>query len=256
MKIDWDNIAYFFQIPKKWFQDLQDKVYKSYGENFIRVDVNNGREGGLEIGIDRDMFEAEVKDIAGGGNVKSVDNVQPDDKGNINLGALTASDITTQGEVVGPTYTGQYTVCGPNHKHLVEDLDDITDNEGKWMFIKSVNTNIKPDADGNVNLPLPSGEGFIVASVDGVKPLDVEGNVSLGAVRGIQMGAGTQVLKPDANGTVNLGEITGSVQTVNDIEPDDNGNVDLGNIVASVNDLPPDANGNVNIDSIVESKAT
>lgn len=156
---------------------------------------------------------------------------------------------------MGPTYTGQYTVCGPNHRHLVEDLKDVKDADGNWTFVKSVNTSIKPDADGNINLPLPSGEGFIVASVDGVKPKSVEGNVELGAVRSVQLGPGTQKITPDANGNLDLGRIEGSVKTVNGIEPDEDGDVDLGAVVNSVNDVPPDANGNVDLGEVIDSRA-
>lgn len=51
----------------------------------------------------------------------------PDSRGNVNLGALTATDITTPGIVVGPTYTGEQTVCSPSHKHKMSDIDDMSD---------------------------------------------------------------------------------------------------------------------------------
>lgn len=182
--------------------------------------------------------------------VTSVDNITADANGNVSLGAITSSDVTSVGTIVGLDYEGEYSVASANHGHKVSDLDDIQDKTtGNWMFVKSINNIIKPDENGNINLHIPSGEGFLVSSVDGVKPVDEKGDVKLGAVRSIQVGLGEdKKLKPDANGNLDLKDyIGGTVKTVNNVEPDDDGNVDLGDVVYSVNGEVP-VNGDVTLE--------
>ena len=60
----------------------------------------------------------------------------------MDLGAnfLAPSDITTPGIAVGTDYKGEKTVCSPNHKHNVKDIEGA---------IKTVN-GIVPDQNGNV----------------------------------------------------------------------------------------------------------
>lgn len=52
MTIDWDSIKYVFQIPAKWYKEIQERVFHAYGEDFIRV-RQDGEAGGLAIGIDK-----------------------------------------------------------------------------------------------------------------------------------------------------------------------------------------------------------
>ena len=57
-------------------------------------------------------------------------------------------------------------------------------------------------------------------------------------------------IAPDNNGNVSLGDL---VKSVNSLSPDNNGNVNLGALVKSVNSLSPDNNGNVSLGELVKS---
>ena len=161
--------------------------------------------------------------------MKSVSDINPDENGNVDLGAnfLEPSDITTPGIVVGTDYKGEKTVCSPNHKHDIKDIAGAIktvngngpDQNGNVVVeagIKTVNT-IGPDETGNVDLGQlvktvnghqPDEEGNVqfdvVEKVDGVAPID--GNVPLGAVRSIN---GT--IRP-VNGNVNLDGVYAPIQ--------------------------------------------
>lgn len=87
--INWDSIKYIFQIPISWYKDIHKKVFGAYGTNFIRV--RDGEDGAMQIDVDEDSFKAAVAEASGSGTVKSVDNVMPDDNGNVELGAVTLS---------------------------------------------------------------------------------------------------------------------------------------------------------------------
>lgn len=90
MKIDWDSIKYIFQIPVRWYREISNKVDKAYGKDFIKV-RQDGMNDGLEIGVDKDLFERTVKDIAGepeDGWVKTVDGRSPDAQGNVATGSV------------------------------------------------------------------------------------------------------------------------------------------------------------------------
>ena len=248
MEINWDAIKYIFQIPKDWYRYIHRKIHNAYGTLFIRV--MDGEYGGMKIDIDKQAFKDAVEeavDLNGyvksvddinpdengnvklDGYVKSVSDIKPDEKGNVDLGAnfLAPSDLTTPGIVVGTDYKGEKTVCSPNHKHNVKDIEGAIktvngngpDQNGNVVVeagIKTVN-NIEPDVTGNVDLGQlvktvnghqPDEEGSVqfdvVETVDGVAP--VAGNVPLGAVRSIN---GT--IRP-VNGNVNLNGVFAPVE--------------------------------------------
>ena len=246
MEINWNAIKYIFQIPKEWYSYIHKKIHNAYGTLFIRV--MDGEYGGMKIDIDKTLFKEAVEDVAGldeyvksvdditpdqngnvklEGYVKSVSDIQPDENGNVNLGEnfLEPADLTTPGIVVGIDYKGEKTVCSPNHKHNVKDIVGA---------IKTVNGN-GPDADGNV----------VVEA--GIK-----------TVNNIQ---------PDGNGNVDLGQL---VKTVNSHDPDENGNIQFdvvekvdgispiaGNVplgaIRSINNTIKPVNGNVNLDGVYAS---
>jgi hypothetical protein len=83
--MNWDSIKYIFQIPISWYKKIHDRVFKAYGTNFLYV--KDGYYGGMEVGIDSAGFAAEVSRVAG--TVKSVDDVTPDNDGNVELNAVT-----------------------------------------------------------------------------------------------------------------------------------------------------------------------
>ena len=248
MEINWDSIKYIFQIPRDWYRYIHRKINNAYGTLFIRV--MDGEYGGMKIDIDKTLFKEAVEDVAGlneyvksvdditpdengnvklEGYVKSVSDIKPDENGNVNLGEnfLEPSDITTVGIVVGTDYKGEKTVCSPNHKHNVKDIEgaiktvngnspDETGNVVVEAGIKTVN-NIQPDETGNVDLGQlvktvnshePDENGNIqfdvVEKVDGVSPID--GNVPLGAIRSIN-----NTIKP-VNGNVNLDGVYAPIQ--------------------------------------------
>ena len=84
MTINWDSIRYIFQLPLKWYKDINDRVFNSYGTNFVVV--KEGYYGGTEIGIDSDAFAQDVNaavDLSG--YVKTVNSTSPDENGNVEL---------------------------------------------------------------------------------------------------------------------------------------------------------------------------
>ena len=128
MEINWDAIKYIFQIPKDWYRYIHRKIHNAYGTLFIRV--MDGEYGGMKIDIDKQAFKDAVEeavDLNGyvksvddinpdengnvklDGYVKSVSDIKPDENGNVNLGEnfLEPSDITTVGIVVGTDYKGE-----------------------------------------------------------------------------------------------------------------------------------------------------
>lgn len=165
----------------------------------IEPDENGNVELGAIRSINGEIYPDENGDVELDldGAVKSVDNVLPDDNGNVTLNALQATDITTIGQIVGLDYSGDYSVCSPNHGHKTADLNDW--NEATKSFVKTVNTK-SPDANGNVNV---------------------------GTVRSVNNTA------PDASGNVTIQVSGGKVNTVDNISPDGNGNVNLGAVTVS-----------------------
>ena len=227
MEINWDSIKYIFQIPRDWFRYIHRKIHNAYGALFIRV--MDGEYGGMKIDIDKRVFKETVEDVINLDEyVKSVNDVKPDKNGNVDLDAnfLEASDITTPGMLVGTDYKGEQTVCSPNHKHNIKDVDGSiktingkSPDENGNVVIPSVQkvNDIEPDENGNVDLGIlvksvndhePDENGKITFSVvervDGVEP--VNGNVPLGAIRSIN-----NTIKP-VNGNVDLTNVFASVE--------------------------------------------
>lgn len=246
-------------INGEYYPDENGNLNIPYGDGKVKsVDwIEPDSAGNVNTGAIKSINGVYLPGVDGDvevpfGSVKSVDGVTPGANGNVKLNAYTPIDLATKGAIAGPSYEGEQPLSPMSHVHNMTELADAKDDDGNLTFIKSVNTSIKPDRNGNINLPLPSGEGFLVASVDGVKPSDEKGNVALGAVRGIKVGEG-EVVKPDDDGIISMDEIEGSVKTVNGVEPDDDGNVDLGDIVHTVNGEPPDDNGNVEVEIEAEN---
>lgn len=246
MEINWDAIKYIFQIPREWYRYIHRKIHNAYGTLFIRV--MDGEYGGMKIDIDKTLFKEAVEDVAGlneyvksvdditpdengnvklEGYVKTVSDIKPDENGNVNLGEnfLEPTDITTVGIVVGTDYVGQQTVCSPNHKHNVKDIVGA---------IKTVNGN-GPDADGNV--VVEAG----IKTVNNIQP-DAAGNVDLG-----QLVKKVNSHEPDENGNIQF-DVVEKVDGVSPIA----GNVPLG-AIRSINNTIKPVNGNVNLDGVYAS---
>lgn len=238
-----------------YYPDARGIVSVPFSSTVQSVDnVGPDTGGNIQLGAVRSVNGEYFPDESGNiflpfdGTVKSVDNVPPDSSGNVRLGALTTLDIADQGSTAGPSYKGDKPVSPMSHNHNIDEVLGVKNEDGTYNFVKSINTKLKPDSNGNINLNLPdvpAGQ-FLVGSVDGIAPNDEKGDVKLGAVRSIKVGDTAQdILKPDENGQIDLGKIDGSVKTVNYVEPDDDGNIDLGNLVYTVNDIEPDASGNI-----------
>lgn len=222
MEINWDSIKYIFQIPKDWYSYIHRKIHNAYGTLFIRV--MDGEYGGMKIDIDKAIFKEAVEDAVDlDGYVKSVNDIKPDEDGNVDLDAnfLESSDITTPGITVGTDYQGEQTVCSPNHKHKVKDVEGA---------VRTVNGN-SPDEDGNVVVEVEGG----VKTVNDIEP-DEDGNVDLGPLVYTVNGH-----EPDEDGDVSFYV----VEKVDGVSPV-NGNVPLGAIRSIDNDILP-SNGNVNL---------
>lgn len=222
MEINWDSIKYIFQIPRDWFRYIHRKIHNAYGALFIRV--MDGEYGGMKIDIDKQVFKETVEDVINLDEyVKSVNDVKPDKNGNVDLDAnfLKASDITTPGIVVGTDYKGEQTVCSPNHKHNIKDVDGS---------IKTVNGNT-PDKNGNVVIPS-------VQKVNDILPDDT-GNVDLGVLV-----KSVNDHEPDENGKITFSV----VERVDGVEPV-NGNVPLG-AIRSINNTIKPVNGNVDLTGV------
>lgn len=222
MEINWDSIKYIFQIPRDWFRYIHRKIHNAYGVLFIRV--MDGEYGGMKIDIDKHVFKETVEDAINLDEyVKSVNDVKPDKNGNVDLDAnfLEASDITTPGLVVGTDYKGEQTVCSPNHKHNIKDVDGS---------IKTINGK-SPDVNGNVVIPS-------VQKVNNIDP-DENGNVDLGTLV-----KSVNDHEPDENGkiTFSVVERVDGVESVN-------GNVPLG-AIRSINNTIKPVNGNVDLTGV------
>ena len=219
MEINWDSIKYIFQIPRDWFRYIHRKIHNAYGVLFIRV--MDGEYGGMKIDIDKQVFKETVEDAINLDEyVKSVNDVKPDKNGNVDLDAnfLEASDITTPGIVVGTDYKGEQTVCSPNHKHNIKDVDGS---------IKTINGK-SPDVNGNVVIPS-------VQKVNNIDP-DENGNVDLGTLV-----KSVNDHEPDENGKITFSV----VERVDGVESI-NGNVPLG-AIRSINNTIRPVNGNVDL---------
>ena len=84
MEINWDAIKYIFQILKEWYRYVHRKIHNAYGTLFIRV--MDGEYGGMKIDVDKQAFKDTVEEVIDlNGYVKSVDDITPDENGNVKL---------------------------------------------------------------------------------------------------------------------------------------------------------------------------
>ena len=144
------------------------------------------------------------------GGVKTVNNVQPDSNGNVEILVGTVKTVNN----VQPDSNGNVTI-----------------EAGK---VKTVN-NIQPDDSGNITIQTGT-----VKSVNNVEP-DEEGNVALNVVKSINGNT------PDINGNITIK--SGGVTTVDGKAPDSNGNVSL-NAITSINGNTPNANGDFELNAV------
>lgn len=204
----------------------------------------------------------EIETGGGGeGTVKSVNGVQPDDSGNVQLtaadvGAATTEDIPNK--LPNPQslslMAGKSTVLydGSIARSLSitpEGIGAATEEQGNKAdtSVQSVN-GVKPDSSGNVEVG--AGEGT-VKSVNDVQP-DGEGNVTVDAQRiGVTDGGTVQGKINDIEQ-----ELGGVVKTVNGVEPDEQGNVNVGGAATVTVDVGSTVTGEPGSEASVTNSGT
>lgn len=204
----------------------------------------------------------EIETGGGGeGTVKSVNDVQPDESGNVQLtaadvGAATTADIPNK--LPNPQslslMAGKSTVLydGSIARSLSitpEVIGAATEEQGNKAdtSVQSVN-GVKPDSSGNVEVG--AGEGT-VKSVNDVQP-DGEGNVTIGAESIGVTGGGNVQGKIDEIEQ----ELGGVVKTVNGVEPDEQGNVNVGGAATVTVDVGSTVTGEPGSEASVTNSGT
>lgn len=281
--MDFNAIKYIFQIPIEWYKKIHNRVFNAYGSNFLTV--REGYYGGTEIGIDSDGFADEVKRVVDLSSiVKSVDNIDPDEDGNVQLCAAVLS--ATQ------TFTGDNTFSKPI---LLSDYGQLSANSENLKLNLGTN-GITLSSSNGANLQLLDNEPPRLYSqgadnqiatrgycrLNFAKKSHNHGNINNdGQITAVSATTPTDYyIAADSSGNLyrkdlsNLVTTTGLVKSVNDTFPDENGNIEieipdvptnivntvngqygdvvLGNIVNSVNNVAP-INGDVDLGEIVYS---
>lgn len=281
--MDFNAIKYIFQIPIEWYKKIHNRVFNAYGSNFLTV--REGYYGGTEIGIDSDGFADEVKRVVDLSSVvKSVDNIDPDEDGNVQLCAAVLS--ATQ------TFTGDNTFSKPillkddgqlsaNSENLRLNLGtngitlsnsyganyQLLDNEPPRLYSQGADNQIATRGYCRLNFAKEShnhgninNDGQITAvsettPTDYYIAADSSGNLYLKDLSALV--ATTDLVKsvndtfPDENGNIEIEIPDVPKNIVNTVNGQD-GDVVLGNIVNSVNSVAP-INGDVDLGEIVYS---
>ena len=217
MNLDFSALKYIVQIPRKWFQDVNDVCFRSYGGWLIHI--KDGDNNAKEIYVDYDEFKQAVEAI--GGSVKSVDGIFPDATGNVDFG-LTASKWLVSDA------NGHITTCDDEP---VLSVDGVTpDANGDVDFGLTGSKYVVTDSNGHLSTTTEEP----VLSVDGISP-DNNGNVSFGLT-------GSKYVVTDADGHLST-TTEEPVLSVDGISPDNNGNVSFG--LTASKWLVSDANGHI-----------
>lgn len=204
----------------------------------------------------------EIETGGGGeGTVKSVNGVPPDESGNVRLtatdvGAATTADIPNK--LPNPQslsiMAGDSTVLydGSVARSLSITpgvIGAATEEQGNKAdtSVQSVN-GVRPDSSGNVEVG--AGEGT-VKSVNNVQP-DGEGNVTIDAERiGVTGGGNVQGKINDIEQ-----ELGGVVKTVNGVKPDEQGNVNVGGAATVTVDVGSTVTGEPGSEASVTNSGT
>lgn len=98
MVINLDNIKYIFQIPLQWYKRVHNACFKTYGEDYVRIDATD--DGTNIISLDTERLDETIEEkidekISELGDVKSVDGHTPDEDGNVSFGLEANKYVTT-----------------------------------------------------------------------------------------------------------------------------------------------------------------
>lgn len=85
--VNFDSIKYLFEIPLGWYRKVHRACFESIGVDM--VEIRPTPSGANEIGINMDDFTEAVKRVS---KVKSVDGIEPNDEGDVELGAVREVD--------------------------------------------------------------------------------------------------------------------------------------------------------------------
>lgn len=251
--------------------DIKKIVFKNLDGSLRKVNIVNSING-IDIPDSGAVILDTVKDITtdgsgltvtksdgstskvtlnASGGVKTVNNVQPDESGNILLNVVKTVNS------VKPDSNGNVEIPVGSVK-TVNSVKPDSDGNVVLSFVKSVNGNT-PDISGNVTI-----DAGKVKTVDGKVP-DSDGNVALNAIKSINGST------PNASGDFELSTVSditlsgknlnienangntktlvlpfSDVKTVNNVQPDESGNIKIPTgTVKSINNTSPDENGNV-----------
>ena len=229
--------------------DIKKIVFKNLDGSLRKVNIVNSING-IDIPDSGAVILDTIKDISAegsslivtksdgssskvtlntSGGVKTVNNVQPDESGNITIPTGTVNSVNN----VQPDESGNVLL------NVVKTVNSVEpDSNGNVTIevgtVKTVN-NVKPDSNGNVEIPVGS-----VKTVNSVEP-DSDGNVVLSFVKSVNGNT------PDISGNVTID--AGKVKTVDGKVPDSDGNVAL-NAIKSINGSTPNASGDFELSTV------
>ena len=163
MDLNFDKYQYLFQIPKEWFQSINNICHRSYPGWLIHI--KDGDNGGKEIFVDYEEFKDAVEGIAGpsGGTVKSVDGHLPDVMGEVSFNLTPSKWVTTDAN-------GHLTTSNNNPALSVDGV--TPDSNGEIDFNLTPSKWVTTDTNGH----LTTDSGDPVFTVDGITP-DSNGNI-------------------------------------------------------------------------------
>lgn len=231
--------------------DIKKIVFKNLDGSLKKVNIVNSING-IDIPDSGAVILDTIKDISADGSsltvtksdgstskvtlnasggVKSVNNVQPDSNGNVEIPVGSVKTVNN----VQPDDNGNVTIEAGKVKTVNNIQPDEEGNiELQTGTVKTVN-NIQPDSNGNVEIPVGS-----VKTVNSVEP-DSDGNVVLNVVKSVNGNT------PDISGNVTID--AGKVKTVDGKVPDSDGNVAL-NAIKSINGSTPNASGDFELSTV------
>ena len=273
MDLNFDKYQYLFQIPKEWFQSINNICHRSYPGWLIHI--KDGDNGGKEIFVDYEEFKDAVEGIAGpsGGTVKSVDGHLPDVMGEVSFNLTPSKWVTTDtnGHLTTDSGDPVFTVDGitPDSNGNI----DFNLTPSKWL-VSDTNGNITTTNDTPVTVNSQLA-GFLFNNQGVLSYIPYGTLANTVAVGNHWHGAVTtdgyiNIPSGKTNETFVITDSTGKITTteeafktysnVSDYQTvlnmvkafnwSSTGTPSISGYVKSVNSIGPDANGNVSLPCI------